>query len=171
MPFTPFHLGPGTLMGVGLKKVFHIPALFLGSVIVDIEPFLVLMFKLDYPLHGFFHSLAGGLAAGGVLSGILYLVRKPLTSLMALIKLEQKTSFWFILTGASVGVILHILIDSLFHRDILPFWPLKANPFYGLIPSTIVYFICTLSLIAGVIVYVISLIISGGKHKPTHKDI
>lgn len=50
MPFTPYHLGHGSLIGLSLFRIFDFPALLTASVIVDIEPFSVLFFNLNYPL-------------------------------------------------------------------------------------------------------------------------
>jgi len=60
MPFTPFHFGPALFFGLLLLQYIHFPTFIIANVIVDLEPFLVLFFDLDYPLHGFFHSFAGG---------------------------------------------------------------------------------------------------------------
>jgi len=56
MPFTLFHLGPGLL----LLTYVDFPTFLVASVIVDIEPFLVLTLDLNYPLHGFLHPFLGG---------------------------------------------------------------------------------------------------------------
>ncbi|NOQ38614.1 hypothetical protein GQ472_07065, partial [archaeon] len=60
MPFTPFHLGPALFLGLVFFRYLNLPAFLIANVIVDVEPFVVLLFGLDYPLHGFFHSFLGG---------------------------------------------------------------------------------------------------------------
>jgi len=60
MLLTPFHWGPSSLIGILLFKIFDFPTLFISSVIIDIEPLCVILFNLNYPLHGFFHSFLGG---------------------------------------------------------------------------------------------------------------
>jgi len=168
MPFTPYHVGPAALMGVGLRKVFHIPALIVGSVIVDIEPFVVLVFKLDYPLHGFFHTLPGGTLAATLSAVGIWLLRKPIGKLMSFIKLEQKQGFWFILWSAVFGMVTHIIMDSLFHADLRPFFPFWYNPFYGHISSKAIHFFCIASLIVGGVIYTIH-IIREVKKEPSEK--
>lgn len=59
MPFTPFHFGPGLLIGLVFSFI-DFPTFLIASLIVDIEPFLVLFFNFNYSLHGFFHSFLGG---------------------------------------------------------------------------------------------------------------
>jgi hypothetical protein len=60
MPFTPYHLGPALFLGLLFLRFIDFPTFLIASVIMDVEPFLVLFFNLNYPLHGFFHSLLGG---------------------------------------------------------------------------------------------------------------
>ena len=60
MPVTPLHLGPSLWIGLILFKFLDFMSFLLASVIVDVEPFLVMFFGLRYPLHGFFHSFVGG---------------------------------------------------------------------------------------------------------------
>ena len=67
MPFTPFHFGPSALIGLPLKRWIDIPVFVLANVVIDFEPLAVMVFRLDYPLHGYFHTLL----IGGVL-GLLW---------------------------------------------------------------------------------------------------
>ena len=60
MPFTPYHPGPGLFVGLLFLGFIDFPTFLVASVIVDVEPLLVLAFNLNYPLHGFFHSFLGG---------------------------------------------------------------------------------------------------------------
>ena len=83
MPFTPFHWGPGLLIGLSLFSIFDLPALLIASVITDIEPFSVLMLNLSYPLHGFFHSFLGGSIFAGLISITVYTYRNNIRRLMS----------------------------------------------------------------------------------------
>ena len=60
MPLTPFHLGPALFLGLIFFRFVNLPSFLAANVVVDLEPFFVLLFGLDYPLHGFFHSFLGG---------------------------------------------------------------------------------------------------------------
>ena len=68
MPFTPFHLGPALGLGLPLRKYIHAPTFIVANVAVDIEPFLVFLLRLNYPLHGYLHTFLSafffGLAIG-----------------------------------------------------------------------------------------------------------
>ena len=56
MSFTPFHLGPALGLGLPLRRYLHVPTFLAASVVVDVEPLLVLVLGLDYPLHGYLHT-------------------------------------------------------------------------------------------------------------------
>lgn len=45
MPFTLYHLGPSLGLGLPLRKYVHAPTFILANVIVDVEPFLVLVWS------------------------------------------------------------------------------------------------------------------------------
>jgi len=128
MPLTPFHLGPALLVGLLLLSYIDLPTFLVANVILDIEPVLVLTFDLDYPLHGFFHSLAGGTIVALLLAIVMNKVRGAFSHVLSFLRLEQKTSFKSILFASLLGVYLHILLDSRMHWDIRPFYPLETNP-------------------------------------------
>jgi len=60
MPLTSYHLGSGLMIGLLFLNFIDFPTFLIASITVDIEPFIVLFFNLDYPLHGFFYSFLGG---------------------------------------------------------------------------------------------------------------
>lgn len=167
MPFTPYHLGPGLLIGLLFLDLIDFPTILIASVIVDIEPFFVLIFNLDYPLHGFFHSFLGGTIVALILTLIMTKVRNYFTPIMSFFKLKQKISFMRILLASLIGIYVHILLDSSMYTDIRPFFPFDFNPFYrtasllGLTETII----CIWCFIAGLIIYGIRLIIIGIKQR------
>ncbi len=155
MPFTPFHLGPGLLVGLLLLSYVDFPTFLVASVIVDVEPFLVLWWNLPYPLHGFFHSFLGGTLVALCLLLLMHKARKSLSPLLFFFKINQTVSFKKIVLAAVSGIYLHIILDSLMHRDIRPFYPLDLNPFLGLSSDLGVYMLCMWSFVGGVIIYII----------------
>jgi len=168
MPFTPFHLGPGLLFGLLLLSYIDFPTFLIASVIVDVEPFLVLTLNLNYPLHGFLHSFFGGTLIAFLLAAVMSNVRSALSPLMSFLKLEQKLSFKTILSAALLGVYVHILLDSPLYPDIRPFFPFDFNPFLSnsMFIGFDVYTLCTLSFIGGGIVYAIRLVFRRGLSRP-----
>jgi len=157
VPLTPFHLGPASWIGIALFRVFNIPALIVSSVIVDLEPITVILFGLDYPLHGFFHSFLGGSIAAVLTALIIYLLRKPLNRVMAVFKLEQNQGFGIILWTSLFGVSLHILLDAPLYSDIKPFYPHLYNPLYGVVSEYTVYLFCGISFLVGFLLYIVKL--------------
>ena len=159
MPFTLFHLGPWLLFGLLLLRYIDFPTFLVASVIVDIEPFLILTLDLDYPLHGFFHSFLGGTLLALVLVVAISQLRSTLSTLMSFFKLEQKPSFKSVLSASLFGIYLHILLDSPLYSEIRPFFPFDYNPFlnHSTFISFDIYTLCVLSFIGGAAIYAIRL--------------
>ena len=157
MPFTPFHWGPSSWIGMVLFRFFDLPTLFVARVVVDIEPFCVLQFDLDYPLHGFFHSFLGGSIFAVLTATTVFFLKDYIKRVMTRFKLEQNSSFKKILWTSFFGVYSHILLDAPLYADIRPFYPLQYNPFYGLFSSQFIYFFCGLSFIVGISIYLVKL--------------
>ncbi|MFZ3060295.1 MAG: hypothetical protein WA102_11250 [Candidatus Methanoperedens sp.] len=153
MPFTPFHWGPSSLIGLLLIKIFDFPALLLSSVLVDIEPVLVLFLNLDYPLHGPVHSFLGGSIIAILTSMIVYALKNKIKIIMSFFRLAQDSSFNKILMTSFFGVYFHILLDSPLYRDIKPFYPIESNMFYGLFSLQQIYLFCVLSLLIAILFY------------------
>ena len=82
MPFTPYHLGPGLFVGLLFLSFIDFPTFLIASVIVDVEPFLVLTLNLNYPLHGFFHSFLGGTLVALPLALMMHQIRDKLSPLL-----------------------------------------------------------------------------------------
>jgi branched-subunit amino acid ABC-type transport system permease component len=154
MPFTAFHLGPTLLIGILLFPFFDLAALLLCSVIVDLEPLYVTLFARGLPLHGFFHTFLGGTIVGIIVAIILWAVRGFVQELLAIFKIEQRSSFAKMLYTYLFSINFHIFLDSIFHADMQPFFPLIFNPFYGLISQAIINQLCTVCMILGLTIYV-----------------
>ena len=159
MPFTPYHLGPALLFGLLFLSFIDFPTFLVASLIVDIEPFLVLTLSLNYPLHGFFHSLLGGTLVAVLLALVTHRIRGRLSPLLSFFKLEQKISFMRILVAVFAGIYIHILLDSRIYTDIQPFYPSTYNPLLtaGVLAGLDAYIFCIWSFFAALIVYIIRL--------------
>ncbi len=161
MPFTPFHLGPALVIGIILIYYIDFPTLLVTSVILDIEPFLVLLLDLNYPLHGFFHSFLGGTIIILLLSFFMFKIRPILNPITDFFKIEQKSSFLNILTASIIGIYSHILLDAPLYSDMQPFFPLNFNPFLNAsgVPEITIYLFCAYCFIAAIMLYFIRLAI------------
>jgi membrane-bound metal-dependent hydrolase YbcI (DUF457 family) len=154
MPFTPFHLGPALFFGLLLFRYINLPTFLIASVIVDIEPFLVLFLGLDYPLHGFLHSFLGGSIVAVVLLLVIIKLNNKTQELMSFLKLGQSSSTRSIWLASFSSIYLHILFDSPLYTDIKPFYPFNHNPFYnGMLVEFEIRTICVLMFFAGSLIY------------------
>ncbi len=150
MPFTPFHLGPALGIGLPLRRHLHLPTLLIASIIVDVEPFLVLVLGLSYPLHGYLHTFVFAGLLGLILGYVMKLLDGLFSNLWRKILLVAESKYeakHFLIAGA-LGTLLHVLYDSPLYSDIRPFYPLSTNPFYdsgriGLM-MTLTYGTCTI---------------------------
>lgn len=157
MPFTPYHLGPALVIGIIFIYYLDFPTLLVASVILDIEPFLVLLLDLNYPLHGFFHSFLGGAIVILPLSLFMFKIRPHLNPVMNYFKIKQNPSFVKILVASTIGIYLHLLLDAPLYSDMKPFFPLSSNPFLNksdLITDTI-YLFCGYCFLVAIILYLV----------------
>lgn len=81
--------------------------------------------------HGFFHSILGATLGSFILSLILWKLKNPLNklSLKLRIKMRQPFSFKILLFSSFLAWMSHLAFDTLVHRDVFLFWPVKTNPF------------------------------------------
>ena len=155
VPFTPFHLGPGLLFGLLFLSYVDLPTFLVASVVIDIEPFLVLSLNLDYAVHGYLHTFLGGTLIAVLLAFAMSRMRGTFLPLMSFLKLEQRTSFRGIVLASVFGIYLHILLDSPLYSDIRPFYPIEFNPLlgHGMFVGFEIYTFCILSFLGGAVVY------------------
>jgi membrane-bound metal-dependent hydrolase YbcI (DUF457 family) len=160
MPFTPFHLGPALFLGLLFFQFVDLPTLLIASVILDLEPFVVLLLGLNYPLHGFFHSVLGGTIVAVVLGLIMLRLGGTARGVLKPLGLEQSPSRQTIMLGSFLGVYSHILLDSPLYADIRPFFPSSVNPFFAGDAFTGIYVqvLCILLFLVGTTMYAAKLI-------------
>jgi membrane-bound metal-dependent hydrolase YbcI (DUF457 family) len=159
MPSTPFHLGPALFLGLLLFGFLDFPTFLIASVVVDVEPFTVVFMRLDYPLHGFFHSCVGGTIPAVVLASAMFRLRSIAGRVMRVFRLEQRSSRKRILATSLLGVYLHILLDTPLYTDIRPFYPLDLNPLLSnnMSTSIVVYMLCVFSFFGAVVLCLVRL--------------
>jgi membrane-bound metal-dependent hydrolase YbcI (DUF457 family) len=171
MPFTPFHLGPALAAGLPLRRWLHVPTFIVGNVILDVEPLAVLVFGLDYPLHGYLHTLLLATAAGLLLGAVMFSLEKPFQPLYRKIQLETSRPLKlksFLLAGV-LGTALHVLLDALLYSEMKPLFPFAANPLLNFHTSALeVYLLCFWLGIFGVAYY--GVLIAYSAYKKTSKN-
>lgn len=171
MPFTPFHFGPALGFGLPLRKYIHAPTFILANVILDVEPFIVLFYGLEYPLHGYLHTFLLAFFVGFVLSYSMFLLERLMHPIYKAFLLESSGTLSvksFTVAGV-LGTMLHVLLDSPLYDDIRPFYPLTMNPLYNPTLSLQVYSFCVWMAILGIIFYVALLTISAYRKSRAHQ--
>ena len=127
MPLTPLHPGPALLLGGLFPKFFNLWALFLASVVMDIEPVGGIILT-GFSYHGPLHTILGAVFGSLMIAIILWQFRRELNNISLKFKIKQIFSFQVLFFSALVAWLIHIFFDSLSHADVLPFWPLEYNP-------------------------------------------
>ena len=156
MPFTPFHLGAGLLIGMLFRKWINLPAILAASIIVDIRA-AYCFFTGCYPLHGILHTFFGAAALAIPLIIIIYILRAQLSQISNLLKIPQDYTLSSIVLGSFAGVWVHILLDSFLYTDMHPFYPSGANPLFGMFTGAEVYGFCCAGFLIGGLIYIFNL--------------
>lgn len=161
MPFTPFHLGPASVLALALLRYTYLPALLLGSIAPDIQPFIIIFFNQPGTLHGpITHSFIGSTILLALpLTAILFILRKPLQTITSTLKLNQEPTLQSILTGSIIGVYSHILLDAYLYPEMQPFYPFTTNPLLSHDPNRyfMMYTACAAAFIIALAMYAIYL--------------
>lgn len=165
MPFTPFHMGPGTAIKAVAGRHFSLTVFGLAQVLIDLEP-LVRMLRHDAVLHGFSHTYLGAL----LLAAVAATVGKPLFGWLlwhwnvaarrarAEWASLHATIAWRVAWGSAlIGTLSHVWLDSFMHHDLHPWSPLsQANGLLGLFPVGWIYGFCLFSGVVGLTILLMS---------------
>ena len=147
MPFTPFHLGPGTLFkAVGGEHFSFV--IFGGSqVLMDIEP-LVRMIRGDAILHGISHTIAGAFVVAMVSTA---LGRPVSNAALRSSGVSNHPISWLVaLVSALIGTYSHIGLDAVMHADMNPLWPIAyGNDLLGVVSVGTLHVFCLASGLLG----------------------
>ena len=148
MPFTPLHMGPGLAVKAVMQRKFSLLVFGWSQVVIDLQPLLA-MTTGRVELHGFSHTLLGATLIG-LLCGLsgkhlaewgLRLLREP----------RHLPVRWRVAFGSAfIGTYSHVLIDSVMHVDVLPFYPFNpASPLHALISIDALHVVCLATAAAG----------------------
>lgn len=158
LPFTPFHWGPASI-GLLFKRHVHLPTFLVANMILDIEPLVVLVWGLHYPLHGYAHTFLGAVLVGVGLACVMRLLNKPLHGLLdslALLPREPLEFNGFVLAGVG-GTVVHVLLDAPLYPEMRPFYPCSSNPLYHPALTFHIYAFCGITMVVGFIGYLLML--------------
>lgn len=154
MPFTPLHMGPGLLIKSLLQGSFSLMVFGWTQIVMDIQPLIVLLTGEGH-LHGFTHTLVGAslIAVFSALTG-KYLSELGLVILRISADSPIRIAWWIAFLSAFIGSYSHVVLDSMMHADVEPFWPFnKANPMLSWSSAATVHRICLYTGLLGAAIY------------------
>jgi len=128
MPVTPLHIGVPGLISYYFPKRIDIISAIIGSIIIDIDFFILIIFGT--PIHGIFHTFFGATILSIFLIIIIKLSGKLTIKLKNWFKWEIESDLISISLGAFIGTYSHIILDSLIYNDMNPFYPITGNPLF-----------------------------------------
>jgi membrane-bound metal-dependent hydrolase YbcI (DUF457 family) len=154
MPFTPIHMGPGILIKSILQGSFSLMVFGWTQIVMDIQPLLVMITGSGH-LHGFSHTYLGAtlLAIIAALSG-KYLSELGL-KILGLSQDKPLIILWSVaFFSAFIGSYSHILLDSIMHIDVEPFFPFNThNQLQGFISIENLHKFCLYAGLLGTAIY------------------
>jgi membrane-bound metal-dependent hydrolase YbcI (DUF457 family) len=154
MPFTPFHFGAHACASLPFHRQLDVPVFIAANVVIDIEPLIVLVFKPDYPLHGYAHTLLVGGMLGLLFGLAVYPFRRWIGLLMGFLRMRYRPNWGSMAISGMLGAWLHVLFDAPLYGDIRPFYPFQENPLLGILSPGSVYAICLVLFVPAVLLYV-----------------
>jgi len=142
-----------------IPRHFSICVFAFTQVAIDLEVLWYLT-RWDPPVHRFWHTYLGAT----VVAAVCFLLGKPVSQLVKTVwnRLAERckdadlsvpvpTTWLASFTGSVFGAYSHILLDSIFHRDMAPMQP--WNPIFGIIGRMLLQVLCVLLGVAGLAVY------------------
>ena len=155
MPFTPIHMGPGILIKSILQGSFSLMVFGWTQIVMDIQPLIVLISGKGH-LHGFTHTYIGAI----LIALFAALTGKYLSELgLKILKISENDNpisiiWWVVFLSAFIGSFSHVLLDSIMHSDVEPFFPFTLdNQFLGLISVSMLHKVCLYSGLVGAAIY------------------
>ena len=170
MPVTPFHFGPGFLIKSLLFKRFSFRIFVLSNVIIDLEP-LYFILTNQYPLHRFFHTYLGAtiIAVACIVVGrtVCYQLTNLWNVIFKSLPIDNvKIATPALVSSAFVGTYSHVFLDSMMHRNLLPFSPWNnSNGLLYIVSYEQLHLFCLLAGLVGIAIYLLT------KNKNTRKVI
>lgn len=139
MPLTPLHLGPVLLVAFLFFNDVDVTAAAVAAVVNDVGPLLVVLGVMNGPLHGPFHTVIGAVLLAVVTASILFSCKPRINEYLKRWSVDQERDYRMLLTGALLGTLLQVFLDSFVHGEMHPFFPVMGNPLHGTIPGTVVF--------------------------------
>ena len=163
MPFTTFHLIAGTSIKSVVPHYFSFSTFALTNALIDSEV-LYFLFKTGIPSHKLFHTFFGatliGIFVGMFCKPICEFGLTVWNKTLRMEKLwwfrtEVKISKFASLSGALIGAYSQLILDSIMHRDMYPFFPFSDyNGLQRIISVGTLHDLCTGLFVLGILIFV-----------------
>jgi hypothetical protein len=154
MPYTPYHFGPSSLIGLLLRRWIDIPVFVLVNLAIDLEILVVEILEPRRLVPRYAHTLLLGTAVGIIWGIASYFFRRFFKWIMDRIQIPYKTSMSKMILSGIFGAWVHLLTDGLYRSNVRLFWPIKlANPLTRFSRRE-VDLLCVLCFIAAFVVYI-----------------
>lgn len=143
MPITPLHMSPGMLIKAVLQGFFSLIIFCWAQLLMDIQPILVVLSGKGH-LHGFSHTYIGAtcIAIFSALTGkwiyqaIMIFIKNDFTEYQKLLfDVPKYLTLRVCVISAFIGTYSHVLLDSIMHADVEPFYPFNLDNNINLIIS------------------------------------
>lgn len=158
MPFTPLHLGPALLIGILLLRYLDLPTFLVASIVVDVEPFFVIITGISYPLHGLLHTFLGGTAVAIAFMAAMVHFRGASSKASGAFGIEQRSTVKMVAAASFLGVYTHLLLDAPLYSEMMPLYPMMLNPLFFPDSSMLIYSLCAAAFVLGVFTYLTKLL-------------
>ena len=169
MPFTPIHLG----FAVFIYSIFIFMdpiALILGTILIDLEPIVHLLFNVGQ-LHGKFHSFLGVIVLTVPISVISWACHK----LFKLDRFINKFNWTFSVLSSFLGLISHIFFDTIIYPEMMLLYPFSKDTsiLYGLWSQNINLWILLGMLCAGAVILTFRIVLKQyyKKAEPENREV
>jgi len=137
-----------------LKKYIDLPVFLFVNFFVDLEPLLIgSLFRENKLTHVYFHSLLFGIIGAIACAAVAYWLRESSRKLMKFFMLSYEANFPKMLISAMLGIWFHNLLDAFTAPDIYVFYPLKINPFFGLLSRSAAGWLYSVSFVLALLLY------------------
>ena len=164
MPFTPFHLMAGSSVKSFFPQYFSFSIFTLTNIIIDSEV-LFYIYTTGIPAHKFFHTFlgasliaifvalfCGSLCEIGLKLWNIVLYTKKFSWFKTEVKIT-KVSAW---TGAFVGAYSQLVLDSIMHKDIKPFFPINDyNQLHNVMSVNNLHYFCIGLLYLAFVIFIL----------------
>ena len=164
MPFTTYHLIAGTPLKALGPKYFSFSTFALTNILIDCEV-LYYLFTTGIPSHKLFHTFFGvtliGIFVGLFCKPICEFGLRLWNKTLRMQKFSwsrteitiQKFAAW---SGALIGAYSQLILDSIMHRDMSPFFPFSDyNGLQGIISVGSLHDLCTGLFVLGILIFVV----------------